>query len=137
MIEKSFDIKRDLEIIKDGGFFCQACVVGKDDQSPDPRYCQGCYGLLLQETKLAPGKASWKPVKPRRRSSVLSSHVPLPVGGSGCDTTQQGTKQGASRVTARIRDLASRGLSSRTIEKELLKDNIIVSYRTIARRMKL
>jgi len=37
-----FDIVRDLKTIEDGGFFCQACLVGKDKAaiSPDPRYCQ-------------------------------------------------------------------------------------------------
>jgi len=49
-----FDIKRDNEIEKNGGFFCHACVVGKpaSEQSPDQRYCQGCYEFLLHEASL-------------------------------------------------------------------------------------
>ncbi len=54
MSENYFDIKGDLEIINTGGFFCHACVVGKptEEQSPDPRYCQGRYELLAKEAEL-------------------------------------------------------------------------------------
>ncbi|MBA7573493.1 hypothetical protein ES708_15291 [subsurface metagenome] len=46
-----FDIARDIKVIEDGGFFCQACVVGKDKAaiSPDPRYCQDCFDILREE----------------------------------------------------------------------------------------
>ncbi len=54
-MEKSpqFDIVRDIKIIEDGGFFCHACVVGKDKAaiSPDPRYCKDCYDILREEMK--------------------------------------------------------------------------------------
>ncbi len=45
-----FDIVRDSKAIQDGGFFCQACLVGKDKTaiSPDPRYCQDCYDVLRE-----------------------------------------------------------------------------------------
>ena len=48
MKNRYFDIKRDMAIAKAGGFFCQACLVGKPagEQSPDGRYCQGCYAFL-------------------------------------------------------------------------------------------
>ena len=46
-----FNIERDLEIEKVGGFFCQACVVSKpaSELSADPRYCLGCYEVLNHE----------------------------------------------------------------------------------------
>ena len=46
-----FDIKHDGAIINAGGFWCEACLIGKpgSDTSPDPRYCQDCYGFLLKE----------------------------------------------------------------------------------------
>ena len=46
-----FDIKRDIEIEQAGGFFCHACLVSKPagEQSPNPRYCQGCYADLKTE----------------------------------------------------------------------------------------
>jgi len=67
MEEGYFSIKRDLEIVRDGGFMCFACSVGKEasEQSPDKRYCQGCYAFLLAEAALLSpnrGKPSWVPV---------------------------------------------------------------------------
>ncbi len=45
-----FDIVRDIKAIEDGGFFCQACLVGKDKAaiSSDPRYCKDCYDVLRE-----------------------------------------------------------------------------------------
>ncbi len=45
-----FDIVRDIKVIEEGGFFCQACVVGKEQAaaSPDPRYCRDCYDVLRE-----------------------------------------------------------------------------------------
>ena len=56
-----FDIKHDIEIENAGGFFCEACLVGKpaDEQSPDPCYCQGCYDLLNAEKKAELPKDYW------------------------------------------------------------------------------
>ena len=61
MSENYFDIKGDLEVINASGFFCHACVVGKpaEEQSPDPRYCFGCYELLLKEAGLKPDNIHW------------------------------------------------------------------------------
>ncbi len=60
-----FDSERDKDIIEAGGFFCLACAVGKpaDDQSPDPRYCQGCYDFLLKEAEMLPSnkRPKWIP----------------------------------------------------------------------------
>ena len=67
MEEGYFSIKRDMETVRAGGFFCQGCLVGKplDDQSSDPRYCLSCYEFLLDEAVLLSpnrGKPSWVPV---------------------------------------------------------------------------
>jgi len=53
-ITEHFDSQHDAEVINNGGFFCEACLTGKllDDQSPDPRYCLGCYEFLLTEVEL-------------------------------------------------------------------------------------
>ena len=62
-----FSIERDNEIANNGGFFCQACLVGKplDDISPDPRYCLGCYEVLSAEAKMLSGiKRKWVPQAP-------------------------------------------------------------------------
>ena len=61
-----FDSKRDNELITAGGFFCQACLVGKPsgEQSADSRYCQGCFDVLSKEAKiLGRGKKDWVPIK--------------------------------------------------------------------------
>lgn len=54
MSGKYFSSDRDRTIIEARGFFCKACLVGKlaSEQSPDPRYCQGCYEFLSAEVKL-------------------------------------------------------------------------------------
>lgn len=62
-----FSIERDQEIANNGGFFCQACLVGKplDDISPDPRYCLGCYEVLSAEAIMVQGiKRKWVPKAP-------------------------------------------------------------------------
>ncbi len=61
-----FSIKRDLEIEGDGGFWCEACIIGKPqtEASPDPRYCQGCFEVLSEEAKLDKSwaRSGWKPI---------------------------------------------------------------------------
>jgi len=59
-----FDIKRDTATVKAGGFFCQACLVGRSagEQSPDKRYCQGCYDFLQDGRKAVElSKDYWAP----------------------------------------------------------------------------
>ncbi len=87
MSEKYFDIKCDLEIIRTGGFFCCACVVGKpaEEQSPDPRYCRDCYELLLKEAKLLPVKKrpGWIPKPhqtPQKHQGRDKKLYPIPRG---------------------------------------------------------
>ena len=50
MGKRYFNINQDFALIKDGGFFCKACLMGKDKAgiSPDPRYCQDCYDFLRE-----------------------------------------------------------------------------------------
>lgn len=52
--EGFFDNEYDKTIIEAGSFFCSACLVGKPavEQSPDSRYCQGCYEFLLKEAEM-------------------------------------------------------------------------------------
>ena len=61
-----FSIKRDLEIEGDGGFWCEACLLGKpsSERSHDRRYCNFCYDLLTEEAKLDKSwsRAGWKPI---------------------------------------------------------------------------
>ena len=59
MMEGQFNSKRDISIVNNGGLFCEACLVGKapEEQASDPRYCQSCFGFLMEEAKLV---TRWK-----------------------------------------------------------------------------
>ncbi len=74
-----FDVKHDTEIINAGGFFCQACLVGKPavEISPDPRYCQTCYDFLLKEAEMDSGRrdGDWKPKKATKQTAQVSEDV--------------------------------------------------------------
>lgn len=60
-----FDVKCDMAIIEGGGFFCHACLDDKPatEDSPDPRYCQGCYDFLVKEAEMLSGgkRPAWIP----------------------------------------------------------------------------
>lgn len=60
--KRYFDVHRDFAVIKDGGFFCQACLIGKDKTavSSDPRYCQDCYDFLCEALETGHHSA-WTP----------------------------------------------------------------------------
>ena len=73
-----FDIKHDGAIINTGGFWCEACLIGKpgsDTRSPDPRYCQDCYGFLLKEAKmLSTAHPAWIPRATRDALQCKNQH---------------------------------------------------------------
>ena len=60
-----FNIERDNMLIAKGShFWCEACLVAVplDDQSKDPRYCQGCFEVLTQEAEMQPSRrVAWMP----------------------------------------------------------------------------
>ncbi|MBI4188044.1 MAG: hypothetical protein HY529_02445 [Chloroflexi bacterium] len=74
-------------------------------------------------------------------ATVVTPVTPTPplVAYSGCDTGRSRESVGVGGVTtditAKITGLASQGKSSRAIEKELLADGVVMSYRTVARRL--
>ena len=107
-IEELFKIKRDIAIENIGGFFCQACLVGKtiDEMSPDRRYCQGCYKVLLNEAEMLTGhdvRATWRP--------KIAPEKPAPL-------PQQ---------------LSFEGMGAKAIVAQLRKRNVKVSYKTVQR----
>ena len=81
VIEAYFSIERDNQIIREEGFWCEACLVGKPaEQSPDHRYCKDCYVLLLRETKLLLGRhrPAWVPyAKPQNAKFDTKEVLPL------------------------------------------------------------
>lgn len=60
-----FNSRYDAKVVNNGGFFCEACLIAKpiEEQSPDPRYCQGCHLFLLNEAELIPlnTRPAWIP----------------------------------------------------------------------------
>jgi len=149
-----FSSERDKAIIDAGGFFCEACLVGKpaSKASPDPRYCQGCYEFLLKEAEMLPGnkRPKWipKPQKAPKKQYQVSQH------GDGIMSTVEGKKievdiinpPDAIRTSTKrgpkhrqlpedlIRQLASEGMGSKVIAARLKAEHgIIVSYKTIQR----
>lgn len=74
-----FDIENDKAIINDGGFFCQACLIGKTqmENSPDPRYCLTCYDFLLKEADMDTSRrnSDWKPIISPEDTAHIPDHV--------------------------------------------------------------
>jgi hypothetical protein len=144
-----FDGERDNELVATGTFFwCKSCVVARPlaEKSPDDRYCQRCFDVLLKEAELEGRRAGdWRPQKGKRAAepstdSLLTADEDVSRDNAGCDTVTHKELVGGNGVTDlltdRIRVLAGQGMSCRAIEVELAKEKVTVSYRTIARRLK-
>jgi hypothetical protein len=156
-----FDIKRDIEVIKAGGFFCEACLVGKTvpEASPDPRYCQGCYEFLLKEAELLPNnkRPKWIPKTQPQNTTIqatkakitgkeqyhVSEDVVLNMSTSkGKKSTvdiirPRVGKRGPKKIElpeGRIKEMSKAGMGSKAITGRLKSEfNIHVSYKTIQR----
>lgn len=147
-----FDIKRDSAIINAGGFFCQACLVGKPqtESSPDRRYCQGCYDFLLKEATMLQGAKrkppGWVPKKPEAAQvpqdmriimstlkSIKSEVDTIPLSSPRAKAAKRGPKP--HRLPEElIKQLAGKGMGSKAIATKLKLDHgINVSYKTIQR----
>lgn len=148
-----FDVKRNNEIIDDGGLFCHACLVGKREAeaSPDPRYCQTCYVFLLKEAEMDSGRrgGDWKPKKATKQTAQVSQDV------CGIMSTLESKKievdiihppATISRPSGKrgpkhrrlpedlIKQLAGEGMGSKAIAARLKAElGITVSYKTIQR----
>ena len=79
---KYFSSKRDIDIVNSGGFFCEACLIGKPkhEQSPDYRYCQSCYDVLLKEADCLSNakRPKWIP-KPQVDEMTGKKVIPVPL----------------------------------------------------------
>lgn len=155
MTERYFDIKRDIEIEKAGGFFCHACVVGKpaSGQSPDPRYCQSCYDLLMGEASLLPSnkRPKWIPKAEKEQEKpiqvvddVVLNMSPINSEKNKVDIINPVTpkvtrsKRGPKFTELPddlIRQWASEGMGSKAISTRLKAEGYDVSYKTIQRRL--
>lgn len=133
-----FDAKRNKEIVA-AGFWCEACLMGEPavEQSPDPRYCQGCYDFLLKEAEmLSPGKRpAWIP--------KISSEKPIPV--SQDVVLNMATVKDKKSEVAIIqpsdatRTLPRRGPKHKTLPVELITQwaSEGIGYKRIAAKLKV
>ena len=153
---KQFNSKNDKEMVENGGFFCHACLIGKLslEQSPDPRYCQGCYEFLLKEAEMLPAskRLAWIP-KPQKPEKADKSQYQVSQG-AGIMSTLAGEKSGVDTIppsdTTNTRgkrgpkyrtlpvdliiQFAGEGMGSKTIAARLRSERgIEVSYKTIQR----
>ena len=148
-----FSSEHDKAIIDAGGFFCEACSVGKPagEMSPDPRYCQGCYEFLLKEVELLP--ASKRPKWIPKAQRVGSKSIPVPQDEVLIMSTVKSKNievdiihpLGATRSIVKrgpkhrelpediIRQLAGEGMGAKAIATMLTGEGVEVSYKTIQR----
>jgi len=147
-----FDIKRDVEIINAGGFFCKACLGAKlvAEASPDVRYCQGCYYFLIQEAAMDTRRRGddWKPKKAHKKAVHIAGDMrrimsPLESEKIEVDIIHP---PGATRVSGKrgpkhrslpedlIMQWAGEGMGSKAIAARLKAEyGVKVSYKTIQR----
>jgi hypothetical protein len=153
----NFNIKDDLAKIKSGCFWCKACLVARpiDDISPDPRYCQSCYDVLVYEASLLPKRGinrrpGWIPQQGCEIKATNKGKVQFDVSANLSTVKRQ--KNEVDKLPSRppkekpgpksidlpddmIRRLAYRGLGSKAIARALATQGVSVSYRTIQRRL--
>jgi len=158
MVKGIFDITRDIEVEKAGGFWCLACLISHpaSEQSPDHRYCQRCYEFLLDEVEILRESGRWKrpgwiPSKPQRgqgkqrnvpqtmplimstveRAKIIGDIIQPSV------ATKPIIKRGRKPIELPrelIAELANKGMGSKAIAGQLKADlGIKVSYKTIQR----
>lgn len=149
-----FDIKKDLT----HPCWCEACIVGKKqrEMSLDPRYCQGCYELLVADAELQKGgtrRPSWIP-RPSLGVTILGGEKPKH---SLEDTHKENAiKSTSNEKHARVDKIRpsplkrgrkqrklpeelirqlhdNEGLGSKAIATKLKEQGITVSYKTIQR----
>ncbi len=147
-----FDFERDNQLIAAGGFFCQACLVGKpaDEQSPDPRYCQWCYDFLRKEAALlSTSPPAWVPKDPPDAPHKPSDALPavdIIIKVSPCPDGIMSTVESQKKELEKrgpkhraiphelVKQWASGGMGSKAITSRLKNElDITVSYKTVQR----
>jgi len=121
-----FDITRD----KTFPYFCEACLVGKNDVSPDSRYCQECYSFLLAEAEMVTGHThtNWKPIKPPHESPTIEErstqklpHVSQVGGGIMSTLNSKKSEVDIIKATTPSKVAGKRGPKQKVLPHELIK----------------
>jgi len=154
-----FNIEMDNETVSAGGFFCEACLMGKPstEQAPDQRYCQGCFEVLSKEADLLPPKKrpKWVPKSPKispQKTIPVPQHVVLNMSIVKHEKTSMDIIQPLVREVTLgkrgpkftelpddlITQWAGEGMGARAISTKLEKEyQVITSYKIIQRRLQL
>lgn len=159
MRDNYFDIERDKETEKAGGFWCNACLVSHPaaKQSLDPRYCHDCCIFLLKEAAMLDGhrkEPEWVPKRTVKPKPAVKNAPPVSQYGGEIMSTLNGIKSKVDIIEAQppkvtrgkrgpkhrelpedyIKRLASEGMGSKAIASQLKRgQGIDVSYKTIQR----
>ena len=144
------------EIERAGGFWCHACLVSHPatEQSPDPRYCLGCYQFLTREAEILKesgtrSRPKWLPVasSDTKRAGEKSLYTPTPIQQNLSTLKDEKStvdiirprigKRGPRRMELpddEIKQLHKDGMGSKSIASWLKREHgINVSYKTIQR----
>lgn len=131
-------------------FYCYTCLENKPltEQSPDPRYCNGCCDFLLKEAKMLTGgkRPSWiprVPVAPQNTPEPLYKRVEQ---ARDCNkigyrySHRVGSKRGRKPIDIPmefIAQITKEGITTcRGISKRLKDYGIECSFMTVARMIK-
>jgi hypothetical protein len=152
-----FDIKRDNKLIAAGThFWCEACLVARpiDNQSLDPRYCQGCYEVLVMEAEMLKETGTWR--RPEwlptaspdtKRGAKKDGDTPTPIPQNMSTLKDEKItvdiirprigKRGPRKMELpddKIKQLHEDGMEAKAIATQLKREHgIEVSYKTIQR----
>ena len=161
-MEVKFSDKPDIGVKEARSFWCHACLNDKSilEQSPDPRYCRGCYEFLLKEAEMLPDskRPKWIPKAQSKEDSTgkighqksiqVSQDIVLNMSTLNDKETEVDIIQPPVRKFTRgkrgpkqknlpqeiIEQWASDGMGSKAIASRLNNElDIKVSYKTIQR----
>ena len=136
-----FSIERAITIEKAGGFWCHACLVGRPalEQSPDGRYCQGCYEFLIAEAEMLPAtkRPSWRPKPQKGQEKAIP--VSQDVVSNMATVKDKKSKVAIIHPTDATRTLPKRGPKHKALPVELITQwaSEGMGYKRIAARLKV
>ena len=138
-------------------FWCKACLDNKrmSQQSPDPRYCQGCFDCLVSEARMLDErgitkKADWMPkigrdvqIVEKQPSGIMSTSNEtlakvdiIKTEDSQSPFCKRGPKH-KQLPDELIKELEGKGMGSKAIATQLKAQGIEISYKTVQRRLSI
>ncbi|MBN1189577.1 MAG: hypothetical protein JXA46_07490 [Dehalococcoidales bacterium] len=154
-----FEMESEMDKIESGEYFwCKGHIgaVPINEISPDRRYCLDCYNVLKAEASQSGSwrKASWIPkdntgkLSGSHHTAMENNKKPVTTLWMVKDTTlpdvtvpeadfikPQEYEWTPDAVISRCRELASQGISTRSISAQLEKEGVRISHMTVARKL--